>query len=79
MLTSIAPVTVLEANGTRRTLTSLEGMSRFLMQGWPGERDRPTYVAALKACLAALEGRGPLEEARDALVEAASAAGILVA
>lgn len=79
MLTSIAPITLLEANGTKRTLTSLEGMSRFLMQGWPGERDRPTYVAALKACLAALEGLRSVEEATAAVVEAASAAGIFVA
>lgn len=79
MLTSITPITVVEANGAKRTLTSLERASRFLMQGWPGERDRPTYGAALKACLAALENAGTVEEARAALVEAASAAGILIA
>ncbi|HTJ02844.1 MAG TPA: DUF982 domain-containing protein [Methylovirgula sp.] len=78
MLISIVPVTVREFNGSRRVLTSLEGAARFLMQGWPGERDRPTYAVALKACLAALEGAGAVEEARDAIVEAASAAGILV-
>jgi hypothetical protein len=77
MLTSIETVSIWETNGVKRMLTSLEGASRFLMKDWPGERDRPTYVAALKACLAALRGAKTAEEARDAIVEAASAAGIL--
>jgi hypothetical protein len=77
MLTSIEPVSIWETNGTKRTLTSLEGAARFLMDGWPGERNRPTYVAAVKAVLAPLVGVGAVEHARNALVEAASAAGIL--
>lgn len=77
MLMSIAPVSILEANGSIRTLTSLEGAARFLMKDWPGERERPTYMAALKTCLAALEGAKTVEEARRAILEAASAADIL--
>jgi hypothetical protein len=77
MLTSIDPISIWESNGTKRVLTSLEGASRFFMDGWPGERDRPTYREAVRACLAALVGKGSTEEARAAIVEAASAAGIL--
>lgn len=77
MLTSIDPVSIWEANGSKRVLTSLEGATRFVMDGWPGERDRPTYREAARACLAAFEGLGTVEYAREALVEAASAAGIL--
>lgn len=77
MLMSIEPVSIWQTNGTQRTFTSLEAAARFLTKDRSGERERPTYVAALKACLAALEGGKTAEEARDATMEAASAAGIL--
>jgi hypothetical protein len=78
MLTPIDPISIRESNGIKRVLTSVEGASRFLTQAWPGDKQRPTYFAALRACLAALEGTGTADQARAAIVEAASDADVLM-
>jgi len=49
--------------------------AKFLTSNWPETaRQGPTYLAALKACLAELQGKGSPETVRQALCNAASAA-----
>lgn len=71
----MTPVAVWEGNAVRRTLTSVEDAALFLLHRWP-PRDKGR-IAAQIAVLAALEGKGTVEDARAAFVEAAERAGVL--
>lgn len=68
------PITVFEAPAARRRLRSVEEAARWMLERWPGEKP----LAAQEACLAALEGRGTVGEARMAVTAAAERAGILL-
>jgi hypothetical protein len=57
---------------TSRGIIDVEGASRFLVQKWPeGERRGRAYRDAIRACMAALEGNGTAEAAREAVLSAA--------
>lgn len=73
----IDPVAIWEKGHVKRVLNSVEGASRCLTEGWPSDRTAKSYIAACKACLAALEGSGTPDKARRAIVKAAKDAGIL--
>ena len=75
---AIAPVSVWETISRSRTLTDVEGASRWLLDRWPAGTAKPkSYPKALRACLAALDGSSTVESARAALIEVADEAGIL--
>jgi hypothetical protein len=57
MLTPIEPVSIWEEGHIKRTLNSVEGAGRCLTLNWPGDRTAKAYIAACKACLAALRHR----------------------
>lgn len=73
----IEPVAIWESGHIKRTLNSVDGAARCLTEYWPGDRQAKAYIAACKACLAALEGTGTPDKARRAIVRAAKDAGIL--
>lgn len=62
--------------GQYRTLTSVEGAARHLLEEWP--EDGPKARLARKACLDALEGRSTAARARRAFLAAAAEAGYFV-
>jgi hypothetical protein len=78
MLTPIDPISIRESAAIKRVLTSVEGASRFLTEAWPGDILSPSYIESCKACLAVFEGTGTADQARAAIVEAASDADVLM-
>ena len=60
-----------------RLVRSLRDMAEALIIAWPLD-DGDEYVTAVKACVDALQGDLPIEEARAALIRAAEEAEILV-
>jgi hypothetical protein len=50
----------------------------MLMNKWPPQANGPAFQRALAICLEALEGQPDAEQAREAFVDAAHEAGILV-
>ena len=70
------PVTVMtEKPGLSIAISSVERAAEQLLK-WP-ERG-PNWHAAAAACMAALNGTGPPEQARSAFVEAARESGMLL-
>lgn len=75
---SFPRVSIFETSSATRGLTDVEGAARWLLERWPEKVRRPrSYRPALKACLAALEGGGTVENARAAVVRVARDADIL--
>lgn len=74
---SIEPIAIWESGHVKRTLDTVEGAARCLTEGWPGNRKSKSYIAACRACLAALEGTRTPDKARAAIVRAAKDAVIL--
>jgi hypothetical protein len=65
----IEPVAVWETAGRRRVLSDVEGLARWLLDGWPTDVARPqSFEIAAGACLEALVGEGSADAARDAFV-----------
>ena len=65
--------------GTHYVVGSARRAAECLIEGsWPTEGRGPAYGAAVKACLAAVEGTGDVEAARKAFIAAAKEAGIFV-
>lgn len=77
MLTPMDPIAIREKGDVRRMLSTVEGAARCLAIGWSGDRTLPSYFAACRAGLAALEGRGTAAQVRAAIVRAAMDTGIL--
>jgi hypothetical protein len=72
------PVLVeIERTGKSRIIRSTHGAAVFLLYRWPG-KGGPQHNAAREACIAVLAGEKPPEHARQAFIEAAKEAGILM-
>ncbi|QND54395.1 DUF982 domain-containing protein (plasmid) [Phyllobacterium sp. 628] len=72
------PVTIeMKSSGEQRIIHSVEEAAEFLLIDWPA-RHGPTYLAAQKVCLDAMEGQQSIMDARAAFVEAAKTADIFV-
>ncbi|MBB3591657.1 hypothetical protein FHX08_002001 [Rhizobium sp. BK529] len=61
---------------TRTVVRNLAGAARVLLQDWPSD-DGEEYVIAVKACVDAITGEVGPEQFRQALLRAASEAGII--
>lgn len=73
-----SPVRVLLSPGDARSVGStLEAAELLANIAWPGERDAK-HREAVEACLKVLDGHRSTIDARNAFVEAARVAGILV-
>ena len=70
------PVSVSIGPGHTVNVCTLFSMHQFL-QGWPASRRTPIYETALRACVAAREGRLTAEQARQAFVEFAKSHKVL--
>ena len=72
------PVRVLlEPDNVRSVTSTLEAAENLTNVRWPGERDAK-HRDAVETCLKVLDGHRSTVDARNAFVEAARAAGILV-
>lgn len=72
------PVRVLlEPDNARSVTSALEAAETLTNVGWPGERDSK-HRDAVETCLKVLDGHRSTVDARNAFVEAARVAGILV-
>ena len=60
-----------------RLVSSLREIAEALLSGWPLD-DGEEYMAAVKACLDAIQGNLTAQEARGALIRAAAEAGVPV-
>jgi hypothetical protein len=65
----------LDGIGKYRTVKSTEDAARCLLELWPRDGGK-AYMAAQRACLAALEGRVTADKARASFIEAADEADI---
>ncbi|TWB40706.1 DUF982 domain-containing protein [Nitrospirillum viridazoti] len=75
---TLTPIDVWEAPSVRRTITTVDEASNWLIYRWPeAHLNDPARQAATAACLAALDGSGEAEAARAAFVTAAETAHIL--
>ncbi|MGK6317697.1 DUF982 domain-containing protein [Neorhizobium sp. DT-125] len=59
------------------TVSTTQSASWALIEDWPAE-EGPALTRALAMCVGVLEQKNKPEEARDAFVEAAREAGVLV-
>ena len=64
--------------GRLRVVGSAREAAEALVRDWPEGGRGPATSAATWACLAALEGTGPVEKAREAFIAAAKEANIFV-
>ena len=64
--------------GNPRIVADTLDAAEILLRRWPRERREETYVAAVRACLDAMEGRADGRRARHAFVGAAKSASIFV-
>jgi len=72
-----APVEIWVAPGTSLTVNSVQQAARVLLEEWPAEhRGTDVHSGAMLVCLAALEGMGSVEDAREAFLAAAREAGM---
>ena len=71
-----SPVALTVGLGLKREIASLAEMHDFLTE-WTTSRRGPLYRNAVQACDLAIPGYVTIEQARQALVEFAQAAGIL--
>ena len=76
---SISPPVGIAVLGTgiTRIVSSLPAAAEVLHDHWPKDRRGARWRAAVKACLAAHEGKGSIAALRKALIAAASEADIL--
>jgi hypothetical protein len=73
---AFAPIGInFQNNQPRTVIRNLTDAARVLIQDWPFD-DGEAYVIAVKACADALVGETSPEELRQALLRAASEAGI---
>jgi len=73
-----APITIEEASRDGfRTITTVDTAARVLTLRWPGKRG-PAHEAALRACIAAMEGTGTEEAGREAFLAALREGGVFV-
>ena len=63
--------------GELRTVSSTDDAARCLLYKWPDQSSK-AYHRAKGMCLDALEGRKPVEEARQAFIDAANEAHITI-
>jgi hypothetical protein len=77
---SFKPISIeLHGTGKCRTISSVFDASDCLLQHWPEAKQHSNaFVAALLACQDAIDGVGTPQAVRDAVVEAAAEADILV-
>lgn len=61
--------------GGYRTVSSTEDAARCLLELWPRDSGK-AFIAAQRACLAALEGKATADKARSAFIKAAGEANI---
>ena len=66
-----------EQTGYSRIVTSTRAAAESLLYRWPKEGG-PAHRAARVACIAVLKGEQPPEHAREAFIQAAKEAGILI-
>jgi len=72
------PVPVWISASNCRIVSDVGEAARMLVEDWPDDfQASETHVAAKKACLAALQGKGDIRAAREAFIEAAREAGLL--
>ena len=74
MPSDFPPVSVEIRPGSFRTIRTVQQASELVLT-WPQGRRR---LAALKACLAGLEGAEAPEKARECFIKAAEEAGVFV-
>ncbi|MGR9470647.1 DUF982 domain-containing protein [Rhizobium leguminosarum] len=70
-------VLVMSGEEENRLVRSLGEVANALVVGWPTD-DGKEYIAAVKACVDAIQGDVPAKTARAALIRAAEEAGIRV-
>ncbi|UFS84427.1 DUF982 domain-containing protein [Rhizobium sp. T136] len=68
----------LDRPGVYRSVTSVAGMSKVLVEDWPKDQQGDAWRGAVEACLRALEEQTNPEAARAAFIMAARDAGIRV-
>jgi hypothetical protein len=66
--------------GSFETLSSVADLANCLMHQWPDEKGGDAYMTALMVCAAVLEGGedDTSNDAREAFIDAAQAAGLWV-
>ncbi|TCR80792.1 DUF982 domain-containing protein [Rhizobium sp. BK376] len=66
--------------GRYETLTTVSGLARSLMHGWPMDGRGDAYITALMVCEAVLSGGedDTADHARETFIDAAYAAGLSV-
>jgi hypothetical protein len=64
--------------GTLRAVGSVREAAELLIGEWPSVGPGDAYRAATRACLGALEGSVPVEQARQAFIAAAQEVGLFV-
>ncbi|RUM16869.1 DUF982 domain-containing protein [Rhizobium phaseoli] len=70
-------VLVMSGEEENMLVRSLGEVAKALVVGWPADNGKE-YIAAVKACLDAIQGDIPAKTARAALIRAAEEAGIPV-
>ncbi|MDQ1194384.1 preprotein translocase subunit SecD [Rhizobium sp. SORGH_AS 787] len=71
-------VVTIEIRGERRSyarINSTRDAASYLIEEWPGERDR-SYSSAIISCTKALRGEAHDQSAMSAFINAASASGL---
>jgi hypothetical protein len=72
------PISVWISASDHRIVSNVGEAARMLVEEWPDDfQASDKHVAAKKACLAALQGKGDIRAAREAFIEAAREAGLL--
>ena len=73
---AFAPIGLrLSGDGSRRIVRNLTEAAELLIRDWPAD-DGEEYIVAVKACVDAIRGDVTPEDFRQALLRAASEAGI---
>ncbi len=71
------PVTVRERPNIVREFRDIETAARWLVEKWPGHRNKISYREAIVACTEALQMKATPAYARMAFIAAAKVAGLL--